>query len=88
MPPQARVPRCREAGLEVLDVAELTDMPDLIGGRVKTYHPQIYAGILARRHVPEDTASLEEHGIGAIDIVVVSMRAVRAPGRPSRGRPR
>ena len=64
-----------EAGLEVLDVAELTDMPDLIGGGVRTYHPQIYAGILARRHVPEDTASLEEHGIGAIDIVVVSMRA-------------
>ena len=61
-------------GVEVRAASELTDMPDLIGGQVKTYHPGIYAGILARRHDPADAASLEEHGIGAIDIVVVSIQ--------------
>ena len=71
-----------EAGVEVSAVAELTDMPGLIGDQVKTYHPQIYAGILARRHVPEDLLDLAQHGIGAIDIVVVSIR----PFAPQVGR--
>jgi phosphoribosylaminoimidazolecarboxamide formyltransferase/IMP cyclohydrolase len=62
-----------DAGVEANAVSELTDMPGLIGGQVKTYHPEIYAGILARRHDPADTASLAEHSIGAIDIVVVSI---------------
>ncbi len=71
-----------EAGIEVKAVSELTDMPGLIGGQVKTYHPEIYAGILARRHDPADTESLAEHGVGAIDIVVVSIR----PFAPQVGR--
>jgi phosphoribosylaminoimidazolecarboxamide formyltransferase/IMP cyclohydrolase len=71
-----------EAGVQVMAVAELTDMPGLIGEHVKTFHPEIYAGILARRHRAEDTASLAEHGIGAIDIVVVSIR----PFAPQVGR--
>ena len=71
-----------EAGVEVAAVSDLTDMPGLIGGQVKTYHPEIYAGILARRHRPEDTSSLAEHGIGAIDIVVVSI----SPFAPQVGR--
>ena len=71
-----------EAGVEVSAVAELTDMPELIDGQVKTYHPAIYAGILARRHVPEDLESLAQHDLGAIDIVVVSIR----PFAPQVGR--
>jgi phosphoribosylaminoimidazolecarboxamide formyltransferase/IMP cyclohydrolase len=71
-----------EAGVDVSAVARLTDSPALIGDQVKTYHPQIYAGILARRHVPEDLESLSEHGLGAIDIVVVSIR----PFAPQVGR--
>jgi phosphoribosylaminoimidazolecarboxamide formyltransferase/IMP cyclohydrolase len=69
-------------GIEVRAVSELTDMPGLIGGQVKTYHPEIYAGILARRHDPTDIESLAEHGIAAIDIVVVSIR----PFAPQVGR--
>jgi len=61
-------------GIEVRAASELTRVPTLLHGQVETYHPEIYAGILARRHDPADAASLEEHGIGAIDIVVVSMR--------------
>jgi len=71
-----------DAGIDVRATSELTDLPGLIGGQVKTYHPEIYAGILARRHDPADTASLAEHGIGAIDIVVVSI----SPFAPQVGR--
>lgn len=71
-----------EDGIDVPAVSDLTDRPDLIGGQVKTYHPQIYAGILARRHVADDMASLEEHGIGRFDLVVVTIR----PFAPQVGR--
>jgi len=71
-----------EAGVVVHRVAELTEMDELIGGQVKTYHPSIYAGILARRHIPEDGVDLGEHGIGMIDLVVVSIR----PFAPQIGR--
>ena len=71
-----------EAGVEVAAVSDLTRMAGLIGGQVKSYHPEIYGGILAQRHVPADLADLEEHGIGAIDIVVVSIR----PFAPQVGR--
>jgi phosphoribosylaminoimidazolecarboxamide formyltransferase / IMP cyclohydrolase len=71
-----------EAGVEVAAISELTAMPELIGGQVKTYHPQVYAGILARRHVPEDLQSLADHGIGTIDVVVVNIR----PFAPQVGR--
>jgi phosphoribosylaminoimidazolecarboxamide formyltransferase/IMP cyclohydrolase len=72
----------KEAGVEVSAVAELTHGPPLVGGQVKTFHQEIYAGILARRHMPEDMASLEQHGLGAFDIVVVSIR----PFAPQVGR--
>jgi phosphoribosylaminoimidazolecarboxamide formyltransferase/IMP cyclohydrolase len=60
-------------GIEVRSIGELTSAPPLVGGQVKTFHPEIYAGILARRHVPGDLASLAEHGIGLIDLVVVNV---------------
>jgi len=61
-------------GLEARSVAELTGMPEFLAGQVKTFHPAIYAGILARRDQPEQLAQLEAQGIGAIDLVVVNVK--------------
>ncbi|MFZ5853677.1 MAG: bifunctional phosphoribosylaminoimidazolecarboxamide formyltransferase/IMP cyclohydrolase [Chloroflexota bacterium] len=61
-------------GVEVASVSELTHVPPLVGGQVKTFHPAVYAGILARRDIPEQLTELAEHGIGLIDIVVVNVR--------------
>ena len=63
----------REAGLAVRDVAELTASPELLGGRVKTLHPNVHAALLARRTDPDDLAQLDEHGIAPIDLVVVNL---------------
>jgi phosphoribosylaminoimidazolecarboxamide formyltransferase/IMP cyclohydrolase len=63
----------REAGLPVRDVSEVTGFPELLDGRVKTLHPKIHGGILARRDSPEHLAALERHGIPLIDLVVVSL---------------
>ncbi len=63
----------RDAGLAVRDVAEVTASPELLGGRVKTLHPAIHAGLLARRTDPDDLAQLDEHGIEPIDLVVVNL---------------
>jgi phosphoribosylaminoimidazolecarboxamide formyltransferase / IMP cyclohydrolase len=62
-----------ENGIDVRPVAELTDTPEILGGRVKTLHPAIFAGLLARRDQPDHLAQLAEHGIGQIDIVVVNL---------------
>src|SRR5512145_1576283 len=63
----------REAGLAVVDVAELTGSPEMLGGRVKTLHPRIHGGLLARRDHAGDLADLETHGIRPIDLVVVNL---------------
>lgn len=63
----------REAGLRVVDVAALTDSPEMLGGRVKTLHPKVHGGILARRDLAEDHADLAAHDIGVIDLVVVNL---------------
>lgn len=60
-------------GIEVGSVSDLTQVPALVGGQVKTFHPAVYAGILARRDVPEQLAELDDQGIGLIDIVVVNV---------------
>ena len=65
----------REAGLAVRDVAEVTGFPEMLGGRVKTMHPRITGGILAVRENGEHMASLEEHAIPLIDLVVVNLYA-------------
>ena len=67
----------REAGLDVTDVAEVTGFPEILGGRVKSLHPAIHGGILARRTSPSDLAELEEHGIGPVDLVVVNLYPFR-----------
>ena len=63
----------REAGLEVRDVADLTGFPEMMDGRVKTLHPKVHGGLLALRDNPEHVAAMEDHAIGAIDLVVVNL---------------
>ena len=62
-----------DAGLAVTEVAEVTGFPEMLDGRVKTLHPRIHGGLLARRDVPEHMAALARHGIGAIDLLVVNL---------------
>ena len=59
-----------DAGLPVRQVADLTGSPEILDGRVKTLHPTVHGGILARRDLPSHKAELESHGIGTIDAVV------------------
>ncbi|MFN8941401.1 MAG: bifunctional phosphoribosylaminoimidazolecarboxamide formyltransferase/IMP cyclohydrolase [Acidobacteriota bacterium] len=65
----------REAGLAVLEVSDLTGFPEMLDGRVKTIHPRVAAGVLAMRANPAHMASLAEHGIPRIDMVVVNLYA-------------
>ena len=60
----------RENDVDVAQVSELTGFPEILDGRVKTLHPAVHGGILARRDRPEHLAELERHGLGPIDIVV------------------
>ncbi|WP_299746158.1 bifunctional phosphoribosylaminoimidazolecarboxamide formyltransferase/IMP cyclohydrolase [uncultured Tateyamaria sp.] len=63
----------REAGLAVKDVSEVTGFPEMMDGRVKTLHPVVHGGLLALRDNDDHVASMTEHGIGAIDLVVVNL---------------
>ncbi|MEK7714034.1 MAG: bifunctional phosphoribosylaminoimidazolecarboxamide formyltransferase/IMP cyclohydrolase, partial [candidate division NC10 bacterium] len=63
----------RESGVPVRDVAEVTGFPEMLDGRVKTLHPKIHGGILARREVPAHLEALDKHGIPPIDLVVVAL---------------
>jgi phosphoribosylaminoimidazolecarboxamide formyltransferase/IMP cyclohydrolase len=63
----------RDAGLEVRDVSELTGFPEMMDGRVKTLHPKVHGGLLSVRDDPAHQGAMEEHGIGAIDLVVVNL---------------
>ncbi len=69
-------------GIEVKPVSELTHVPSLAGGQVKTFHPAVYAGILARRDIPEQLQELVEQGIAPIDLVIVNVK----PFAPEVGR--
>ncbi len=60
-------------GLPVTEVADYTGFPEMLDGRVKTLHPKVHGGILARRDFPEHVAALEQHGIPTIDMVVVNL---------------
>jgi phosphoribosylaminoimidazolecarboxamide formyltransferase/IMP cyclohydrolase len=60
-------------GLPVEHVEAVTESPEMLGGRVKTLHPRVHAGILARRDDAADVATLEEHGIEAFDLVCVNL---------------
>lgn len=65
----------RESGLAVQDISELTGFPEMLDGRVKTLHPKVHGGILHIRDNPAHQASLTEHDIAPIDMVVVNLYA-------------
>ena len=62
-----------DRGLPVTEVAQLTDFPEMLDGRVKTLHPKVHGGLLARRGQPEHMAALKAHGITTIDLLVVNL---------------
>ena len=62
-----------DEGLPVTEVAEVTGFPEMLDGRVKTLHPKVHGGLLARRDVPEHMRALADHGIETIDILVVNL---------------
>ena len=68
----------RDAGLPVTDVSDYTGFPEMLDGRVKTLHPKVHGGILARRDLPEHLAKLDEHAIPRIDLVVVNLYPFQA----------
>ena len=63
----------RDAGLAVIDVSEYTGFPEMLDGRVKTLHPKVHGGILARRDLADHVATMEKHGMGTIDLVCVNL---------------
>ena len=73
-----------EAGLAVESISQLTGFPEILDGRVKTLHPAVHGGILARRDLPEHMSAIEENGIVTIDLVVVNLypfvQTVSRPG--------
>ena len=67
----------RDAGLKAQDVSEVTGFPEMLDGRVKTLHPAVHGGLLARRDLPEHMAALTEHNIAPIDLVAVNLYPFR-----------
>src|ERR1700720_3019568 len=62
-----------DAGLKVIDVAELTGSPEMMDGRVKTLHPKVHGGLLAIRANAEHAGAMKQHGIRPIDLLVVNL---------------
>jgi phosphoribosylaminoimidazolecarboxamide formyltransferase/IMP cyclohydrolase len=62
-----------DSGLPVTEVATVTGFPEMLDGRVKTLHPKVHGGLLARRDMPEHMAALATHGIATIDLLVVNL---------------
>ncbi len=67
----------RDAGLAVTEIGDYTGFPEMLDGRVKTLHPKVHGGILARRDLPEHLATIEKHGIPTIDLVCVNLYPFR-----------
>jgi len=71
-------------GLKVIEISDYTGFPEMLDGRVKTLHPKVHGGILGRRDLPEHVATMQEHGIGNIDLVCVNLypfvQTVSKPG--------
>jgi phosphoribosylaminoimidazolecarboxamide formyltransferase/IMP cyclohydrolase len=63
----------RDEGITVRDISEVTGFPEMMDGRVKTLHPRVHGGLLAIRDKPDHVASMQEHGIEPIDLVVVNL---------------
>ena len=62
-----------DAGLAVTEVADMTGFPEMLDGRVKTLHPSVHCGLLARRDMPANMQALKDHGIDTIDLLVVNL---------------
>jgi phosphoribosylaminoimidazolecarboxamide formyltransferase/IMP cyclohydrolase len=72
-----------KAGIAVIGISDITGFPEMMDGRVKTLHPNVHAGILARRNRPDDRAALADHGISPIDLVAVNLYPfAKAAARP------
>ena len=67
----------RESGVEVLNISDVTGFPEICDGRVKTLHPKVHGGLLARRDDPKHLQALRENGIGFIDLVCVNLYPFR-----------
>jgi phosphoribosylaminoimidazolecarboxamide formyltransferase / IMP cyclohydrolase len=67
----------RKAGLAPLDISDVTSFPEMLDGRVKTLHPAVHGGLLARRDLPEHMQAIAEHNIQPIDLVVVNLYPFR-----------
>jgi phosphoribosylaminoimidazolecarboxamide formyltransferase/IMP cyclohydrolase len=63
----------KDAGIPVTSVSDVTSFPEILDGRVKTLHPKIHGGILARRDIPAHIATLNEHDIKPIDLVIINL---------------
>ena len=63
----------RDAGIPVREISEVTRFPEMLDGRVKTLHPAVHGGLLARRDLPEHMQAIAEHGIAPIDLVAVNL---------------
>ncbi|MCK5652224.1 MAG: bifunctional phosphoribosylaminoimidazolecarboxamide formyltransferase/IMP cyclohydrolase, partial [Gemmatimonadetes bacterium] len=63
----------REAGVEVMDISDVTGHPEMMDGRVKTLHPAVHAGLLARRDLPDHMEAMEGQGYQTIDLVAVNL---------------
>ena len=67
----------RESGVEVLNISDVTGFPEICDGRVKTLHPAVHGGLLARRDVEEHVEALRANGIEFIDLVCVNLYPFR-----------
>jgi len=63
----------QQSGIAVTEVSDYTGFPEMLDGRVKTLHPKVHGGLLARRDLPEHMDAIARHGIGAIDLLVVNL---------------
>jgi len=63
----------RDAGLQVQDVSDITNFPEMMDGRVKTLHPNVHGGLLALRDKPDHAAAMKSHGIEGIDLLVCNL---------------
>ncbi|MBT06334.1 MAG: bifunctional phosphoribosylaminoimidazolecarboxamide formyltransferase/inosine monophosphate cyclohydrolase [Rhodospirillaceae bacterium] len=77
----------QNAGIPVTEVASLTDLPEMMGGRVKTLHPKIHGGILARHNNQNDAEDMSRHGIKPIDLVVINLYPFQETVKKGNSRP-
>ena len=73
-------PRCARPGSRSAPIEDFTGFPEIMGGRVKTLHPKLYAGLLALRDDPEHMAAADEHEVEFVDLVCVNLYPFEAHG--------